>query len=338
MRIAVVIPVYNRAKLVLEAVASVLGGRRPPEVIVVVDDGSTDGTGHAIAAEFDRSAATERPAAIAGSGGAGPAVRRLLLRTTNRGVGAARKAGLAAAVAAIGAVDAVAFLDSDDLWPPCFLLRAEAALAAAPHASVVLADRRTLDLRNGAGAGHVDDLSAFAAAPLLWIARNGAGIGSCALIRADTATAALASPDAEAPTGQDIPFFAHLAGAGACLRMAGSPVVLRRNHDSVDGQAANLCCSFDDAAVRWAALVDTACADVLQKGSHDPATDALRQAVAGRWISAAKDCGRRGRFGDARDCLRRAREHGGPAWRILRIEFGLVARRGWSKLRCARTA
>ncbi len=358
MRIAVVIPVYNRANMVLEAVASALANRRKPDVLVVVDDGSTDTTGDAVAATFERSAADDRLAANGGSAAqgfaavgsaadeadeAGPGrtcdrteVPQILLRTANRGVGAARKAGLAAAVAAIGGIDAVAFLDSDDLWPPCFLGRAEAALAARPDATVALADRSTSDARHQTTL--VDDLSAFAAAPLLWIARHGAGIGSCALVRAEAAAAALSLPDSEAPTGQDIPFFAELARRGAVLRLEGPPVVMRRNHATPSGEHRHLNQRYDDAALRWAGLVGTACAAAL-RGPHDEASrDELRDAVAGRWISAAKDCARRRRFDDGRECLRRARSLGGPAWRILKIEIGLLARRGWSKLGPGRTA
>jgi glycosyltransferase involved in cell wall biosynthesis len=40
----VIIPIYNRAKLVVQALDSVLSQTRPPDEVVVFDDGSTDAT------------------------------------------------------------------------------------------------------------------------------------------------------------------------------------------------------------------------------------------------------------------------------------------------------
>jgi len=99
--LSVVIPTYNRARLVVEAVESVLaqqGGVRPE--IVVVDDGSTDGT----------RAALERYTG-----------RILYVHQPNAGVNAARNAGIRASGG-----DCVAFLDCDDAWLP---FKAELQLA-----------------------------------------------------------------------------------------------------------------------------------------------------------------------------------------------------------------
>jgi glycosyltransferase involved in cell wall biosynthesis len=91
MRISVVLPVYNRARYVGEAIDSVLGQTRAPDELIVVDDGSTD----------DSIAVVERFAR--------PGVR--ILRRENGGIGAARNTGLAAVTG-----DLVAFIDSDDVW------------------------------------------------------------------------------------------------------------------------------------------------------------------------------------------------------------------------------
>ena len=86
--VSVIIPAYNGAAFLPEAVASVRAQDLPVDLIVV-DDGSTDDT-----------------AAVA----AALAVR--LVQRPNGGVGAARNSGLAAATCPF-----VAFLDVDDLWP-----------------------------------------------------------------------------------------------------------------------------------------------------------------------------------------------------------------------------
>jgi glycosyltransferase involved in cell wall biosynthesis len=95
--VSVIIPTYNRAGLVKEAVASVLAQTYRDFEIVVVDDGGTDGTGEALAPW--------------------PAVR-LLRHASRRGVAAARNTGIAAARG-----EWLAFLDSDDLWRPEKLAR-----------------------------------------------------------------------------------------------------------------------------------------------------------------------------------------------------------------------
>jgi glycosyltransferase involved in cell wall biosynthesis len=89
---SVIIPTYNRRDRTVRAVRSVLAQRFADYEIVVVDDGSADGTGDAVAALH-------------------PGIR--VLRQPNRGAAAARNAGISASRG-----EWVAFLDSDDLWLP----------------------------------------------------------------------------------------------------------------------------------------------------------------------------------------------------------------------------
>lgn len=95
MKVSVVIPVYNRAALVGEALGSLLRQRADVDLdIVVVDDGSTDGSADVVAAV---------------AGGA-PEVR--CVRQPNGGVATARNTALAHLHPAS---DLVTFLDSDDV-------------------------------------------------------------------------------------------------------------------------------------------------------------------------------------------------------------------------------
>jgi glycosyltransferase involved in cell wall biosynthesis len=104
--ISVVIPTFNSAGLVTDAIDSALAQSRPPTEVIVVDDGSTDDTAKRLACY-------------------GPRIR--YIHQPNGGVSAARNRGVAEAAA-----EYVAFLDADDVWHPRKLERQVAALAAQP--------------------------------------------------------------------------------------------------------------------------------------------------------------------------------------------------------------
>ena len=107
--ISVVIPAYNREHTVLTAIHSVLSQTLPPTEVIVVDDGSSDGTA----------------AAVESMGH--PSVH--LIRQANGGISAARNTGIRAAQS-----EWVAFQDSDDEWLSTKLERQFAAHAADPAA------------------------------------------------------------------------------------------------------------------------------------------------------------------------------------------------------------
>lgn len=90
--ISVVVPTYNRAHCVREAIDSVLTQDPPADEVIVVDDGSTDNT-QDILQTYGNSIT--------------------VLRQKNEGAAAARNTGIRHATG-----EWVAFLDSDDLWRP----------------------------------------------------------------------------------------------------------------------------------------------------------------------------------------------------------------------------
>lgn len=109
--VSVVIPTYNYARYVGDAIDSVLAQTVPPLEVVVIDDGSTDDTPTVLAKYGDRIRA---------------------IRQENQGLSAARNAGIREARG-----EWVAFLDSDDAFHPRKLELQLAALAAHPELKLV---------------------------------------------------------------------------------------------------------------------------------------------------------------------------------------------------------
>jgi glycosyltransferase involved in cell wall biosynthesis len=97
--VSVVIPTYNRARQVQAALRSVLAQTYPEFEAIVVDDGSTDGTGEALQQYINP------------QGGNGKQIRYFF--QPHQGQSAARNKGIAEARG-----DWIAFLDSDDVWLP----------------------------------------------------------------------------------------------------------------------------------------------------------------------------------------------------------------------------
>jgi glycosyltransferase involved in cell wall biosynthesis len=105
------IPVRDGETYLAEAIESVLAQSRPCDQVVVVDNGSTDGSAE-VAADY------------------GPAVE--VVAEPRPGIGAARNAAIAAAHG-----EFVAFLDADDLWHPDKIERQLTAFASRSELQLV---------------------------------------------------------------------------------------------------------------------------------------------------------------------------------------------------------
>lgn len=116
-RVSVVIPCYNSAHLVRDAVASVVAQEEPGVEVLVVDDGSQDRDALEAALEPFKDG-----------------VR--LLCEEHRGVSATRNRGIEVARAPF-----VAFLDADDIWMPGFLQR-QLTFLESSNADLVYCDAR----------------------------------------------------------------------------------------------------------------------------------------------------------------------------------------------------
>jgi glycosyltransferase involved in cell wall biosynthesis len=111
LSVSAIIPTHNHARFVGRAVGSALGQSWPAVEVIVVDDGSTDGTGQVLAA-FEG--------------------RIVVIRQPNRGLSPARNAGARAASG-----DLLAFLDADDEWYPTKLERQVARFERNPGVGLV---------------------------------------------------------------------------------------------------------------------------------------------------------------------------------------------------------
>jgi glycosyltransferase involved in cell wall biosynthesis len=113
--ISVILPAYNSAAMIGEAVDSVLSQTGVSLELIVVDDGSTDATADVVAHYAD--------------------TRVRFIRQENKGPGAARNTGITHARA-----DHIAFLDSDDIFLPGSLKPRLAIFQRYPDVDFVFAD------------------------------------------------------------------------------------------------------------------------------------------------------------------------------------------------------
>ena len=126
-RFAVVVTSYNYRAYVCEAVERALGQTRPPAQVIVVDDGSTDGSAQLLAERF------------------GQDPRVTLVPVANGGQLSAFQRGMAF----VGDdIDVVCFLDSDDHWEPTYFATIGAVYDARKDVGFIVSDMRWFGEQN----------------------------------------------------------------------------------------------------------------------------------------------------------------------------------------------
>jgi glycosyltransferase involved in cell wall biosynthesis len=121
VKVSVVIPLYNARDVIAETIESVLAQTWTDYEIIVVDDGSQDGSGELVQAFGDR-------------------IR--YIRQQNTGVAGARNRGIEESHG-----EYIALLDHDDLWHPTKLEKQVRMLDQNPEIGMVLTDVQHIDKR-----------------------------------------------------------------------------------------------------------------------------------------------------------------------------------------------
>jgi glycosyltransferase involved in cell wall biosynthesis len=265
-RVTVVIPAYNAERTLGATIESVLAQTYQDIEVVVVDDGSEDGTPE-VADSHDN--------------------RVRCITTPNRGVSEARNTGIDHASGEL-----VAFLDADDLWKPQKLrrqvdlldARSDAGVSTTGHTRVADPDLRPLETH------HAEDPTDACEALLL----RSQVLGQISTPLVQRALAARVRFDPRLSQGADWDFFLRL---GLCTRFAviPEPLILYRDiPSSMSGDIALL--ERDTFAVldKFFAL-----------GAADGYEHLRRRAYSNHWMIVSGSYLRVGRRREAVRCLAR---------------------------------
>ena len=196
MRISAIVPLYNTRAYIAEAIDSILAQTRPPDEIVVVDDGSTDGSPDLVA---------------------GYASRVRLYRQAHAGSSTALNLGI---VETTG--DAIAFLDADDLWERDKLEVQEAVLLGEPETDCVFG------LVQQFGHGGAEGSARMPKEPQR-------GVSRISLLIRRTAFQRFGLFDATLRVADFVPWYAHAVALGLKVRMMERVVAHRRIHGANSG-------------------------------------------------------------------------------------------------------
>lgn len=191
---SVVIPARNRQRQLIRAVVSAAAQSDPPAEIIVVDDGSTDGT-PAMLGHLER---------LVAKLSAGRTAFLAVRRDVPEGACAARNAGIAAARGRY-----VAFLDSDDMWHPEKLRAQARAMEAAGAERWVLSFTGRLRVRSD---GSLVDRQATRLHDAGWGSLRSNSIGPLSSVAVTReALEAVGGFDRRLPASQDWDLFLRLA-------------------------------------------------------------------------------------------------------------------------------
>lgn len=217
IEVSAIIPTYNRRDLVIRAIESVLAQTRSVEEIVVIDDGSTDGTGDVLRERY---------------GG-----RIRYVYQPNAGVSAARNHGMSIAQGRY-----FALLDSDDEWLPKKTARQIEWMEAHPDFGMVLCDVERIDAqRRVIDIFHRREVIREDGWALRWIIHNPALAPASAVLRREV-FADIGGFDESLRTAEDIDFHLRIAHRWRIGVIEAPLVRAMRGHDGLSAESS----TYDD--------------------------------------------------------------------------------------------
>jgi hypothetical protein len=209
--VSVIIPARNAETFVADAIQSVLDQQDVSTELIVIDDGSTDGTPDVLRRFAGR-------ISVANSSGGG--------------VSAARNRGMALAQGEL-----LVFLDADDLHPPHYLARFLEAAAGAPDAEVFHCGWRGVDFDDGRVLYGQDRPFDLDRDPFHALAAAGSPPLTALAVRRSAVVRVGPFDEAESLQA-DWDYWLRLAASGASFRgVPGNVVIIRRRKASMAGTA-----------------------------------------------------------------------------------------------------
>jgi len=289
--VGIIIPVYNRPRLVLHTLESVAKQRVLPGKLIIIDDGSTDNTARVVQQWINN---LQVP------------LDATLISTENRGISAARNRGLRF----LDQYKFIAMLDSDDLWPESFVERMTRRLNQEPRAIAVTCDRLNLNLQTSEK--RYFDLTKIEENPITWMLKYGAGILSCSMFRLQSLIDAGGFCEAT-QTGEDLELLLRIALTGTWLHESGEPVTkTRRPH--LDNEEGNKSRQYEDSRKRWAEIIDSF---ICGLDVDHPNRSEWEELVSRRWFRAGWFFQKKNLYADAYLCYGRALYWQGVRFRYL---------------------
>jgi glycosyltransferase involved in cell wall biosynthesis len=217
IEVSAIIPTYNRRDLVIRAIESVLAQTLSVDEIVVVDDGSSDGTEDVLRERY------------------GDRIRYVF--QANAGVSAARNHGMSIARGRY-----FALLDSDDEWLPEKTARQIEWLQAHPDFGMVLCDVERIDAqRQVIDIFHRRDVIREDGWALRWIIHNPALAPASAILRREVFED-VGGFDESLRTAEDIDFHLRVAQRWRIGVVEAALVRAMRGHDGLSAESS----TYDD--------------------------------------------------------------------------------------------
>ena len=288
LHLAIVIPAYNRRGLLLETLDSVRTQTVAPRRVMIVDDGSSDGTPEA--AEMWLSKHTM-------------ACDVRIIRQTNAGVSAARNRGARECEEA----DLLTFLDSDDLWPVDFVQNALLTFSQTPGLIAATNDRLDVEHRSDGTTEKLFQWPISSGFATQAIRNKNLAYPSCTVFKASAFHRAGGFATG-LNYGEDYILSLVISSFGPWGRIDSLPTQ-RRKFSNNPAQAAEHLSALPSADVlqNFASILE---AEARKHGC----SNLLKQAITHRWRRAGKALAAEGRIREARDCY--ARAVGCDAWDV----------------------